>query len=205
MAKKKMVKFNVKNVKYALPDGSDGWDEPKDLAYASSISLEDEAEEQRFYGDGRILATVINDRGLSGALNVVDISDEYEEDMDRAKEISSGLATIQQRKFVKHALYYEVEAVEDDEQITIKNWLYGVKSGRPAETYDQTEDSINSNTYEYPLTILGTPLLNDDGSEEAKDDNGNTIQVYRVTKFPDDTDYDTFEDEVPEPNESSST
>lgn len=198
MAKTKMFKFNVKNVKYAVP--SNGvFGTPKDLAYANSISLEADYEETKLFGDGQILAILGDDKGKTGTLSVTNIEKEYEIDMKRALEVAGGLADIQQRSSVEHAIYFEVDAIEDGVGKTIKRWVFGVTTGKASESYEQTQDNPTINTYDYPLTVLGVNLKDEDGLEDYKDENGNTLKVFYLTAFPGDAGYDTFEDEVPVP------
>lgn len=199
MAKTKMFKFNIKNVKYAVKGTGGTYGTPKDLAYASSISLEANYDETNLYGDGQILAVLGDDKGKTGTLAVTNIEKEYEIDMKRSMEINGGLAEIQQRSSVEHAIYFEVDALEDGKSITIKNWLLNATTGKASETYNQTEDNPTINTYEYSLTVLGVNLKDSAGTADYKDENGNTVKVFRVTSFPGDTGYATFENTVPTP------
>lgn len=200
MAKTKMFKFNVKNVKYAVPV-SGVFGIPKDLAYANSISLEADYEETKLFGDGQILAVLGDDKGKTGTLSVINIEKEYEVDMKRAREIENGLADVQQRSSVEHAIYFEVDAIEDGVAKTIKRWVFGVTTGKASESYEQTQDSPTINTYDYPLTVLGTNLKDAAGTDDYKDENGNTIKVFYITSFPGDAGYATFEEAVPTPKE----
>jgi hypothetical protein len=47
------------------------------------------------------------------------------------------------------------------------------------------------------LTVLGTKLQDNLDAEDYKTANGNTVNVYRVIKYPEDTGYATFGDTVP--------
>jgi len=200
MAKTKMFKFNVKNVKYSVPLAG-VFGTPKDLAYANSISLEADYEETKLFGDGQILAVLGDDKGKTGTLSVINIEKEYEVDMKRAREIENGLADVQQRSSVEHAIYFEVDAIEDGVAKTIKRWVFGVTTGKASESYEQTQDSPTINTYDYPLTVLGTNLKDAAGTDDYKDENGNTIKVFYITSFPGDAGYATFEEAVPTPKE----
>lgn len=202
MAKTKMFKFNVKNVKYSVPVAG-VFGTPKDLAYANSISLEADYEETKLFGDGQILAVLGDDKGKTGTLSVINIEKEYELDMKRAREIDSGLADVQQRSSVEHALYFEVDAIENGVAKTIKRWVFGVTTGKASESYEQTQDSPTINTYDYSLNVLGTNLKNTAGTDDYKDENGNTIKVFYVTSFPGDAGYATFETAVPTPKEKA--
>ena len=198
MAKTKMFKFSVKNVKYAVPvDGVYGT--PEDLAYVNSISLEADYEETKLYGDGEVLGVLADDKGKTGILSVINIEKDYEIAMKRSMEIENGLAEIQQRSTVTHAIYFETNGLEDGVSKTIKRWLLGVSTGKASEAYNQTTDNPTINPFDYPLTVLGTNLLDNPGTSEYKDAQGNTIKIFSVTKFPEDAGYATFGDAVPIP------
>lgn len=198
MGKSKLFKFNVKNVKYAVP-ALGVYGAVKDLAYANSISLEADYNEIKLYGDGEILAVLGDDKGKTGTLSVTTIEKDYEVDMKRSMEAQSGLAEIQQRGSVEHAIYFETDAVKDGIAFTVKRWLFGVSTGKASETYSQTTDDPTINNYDYPLTILGTNLKKATGDDNYVDANGNTIRVFSLTAFPEDTDFATFGAAVPIP------
>lgn len=206
MGKTKLFKFNIKNVKYAIKDDTlDTFGAPKDLAYADSISLEADYEETKLYGDGQILAVLADDKGKTGSLSVINIEKHYEIDMKRSLEIDGGLAEVQQRSSVDHAIYFEVDALSNGTAITIKRWLFGVTTGKASEAYNQTTDSPTINNYEYPLTILGVNLQAGTGSADYVDENGNTVKVFSMTSFPEDTGYSTFGNAVPVPKVKAGT
>lgn len=198
MSKTKLIRFNVKNVKYATKTGGT-YGSPKDLAYANSISLEANYSEQKIYGDGEILAILGSDKGKTGTLSVTNVEKEYEIDMERAMNVDCGLADIQQRSSIEHAIYFETDGILNGQSITIKNWLFNVTTGKPSESYEQTKDDPTVNNYDYPLTVLGVNLLNAAGDADYTDSNGNTKKVYRVSSFPTDSGYSTFENSVPSP------
>ena len=194
----KLFKFNVKNVKYSIPVAG-VFGAVKDLGYANSISLEADYGETKVYGDGQIIAVLGDDEGKTGTLSAVVIEKAYEIDMKRALEAANGLAEVQQRGSVEHALYFEVDAIEDGVAITIKRWLFGVTTGKASETYSQTTDDPTINNYDYPLTILGVNLKASTGDDDAVDANGNTTRVFSLTAFPADAGYTTFDATVPIP------
>lgn len=196
--KNKIFKFNVKNVKYAVKSEA-VYGIVKELAYAESLSLEADYNETKLFGDGEVLAILGDDKGKTGTLGVTNIEDHYEIDMGRAKLIEGGIADIQQRNSVDHAIYYEIEALVEGDIITIKNWLYGCITGKANETYEQTKDDPTINTYDYSLSVLGNNLKNAAGTEDYVDENGNKIKVFRLTSYPGDAGYETFGDAVPVP------
>ena len=193
MAKTKMFKFNIKNVKFSIKDPETGtWGEFQDLAYANSLSLEADYNELVLYGDGQKLAVLPDDKGKTGVLSVTNIEKAYEIACGRMMEIDGGIAKVQQLKAVEHTLYYEVDAIENDERLTIKSVLYGCITGKPNETFNQTADDPTVNTYDYPLTNLGVELRAATGEDLYKDDKGNTIRVTEKVVYPGDPDYETF-------------
>lgn len=199
MAKTKLVRFNIKNLKYALLTAPKTYSAPVDLAYAVSIALEADYNETKIYGDGQVIAIIPDDKGKTGTLAVTNIEEVYEIACGRALAVSNATADIQQLNAVEHALYYEIEGIEDGVVKTIKRWIYGVISGKPNETYQQTEDDPTINPFEYPLTVLGQNIEALLSTDDYVNANGNTIKAWQLTSFPDDTNYATFGDTVPTP------
>jgi hypothetical protein len=201
MPKPTHLAFNVKNVKFAVETtpGSGTWGAPQDLALADALTLEADYSEQVIYGDGKPQAVIADDRGMTGNLITTAINPTYEIAMKRALEIEGGLADVQQSGTVKHCLYYEVEVQDTSGIKTIKAWLFGVYSGKPSETYNQTKEDPTINFYEHSLKIHGTKLQNALGTDDYVDANGNTLIVTRLVAWPEDTGYATFGDTVPTP------
>ena len=198
----KMLKFNVKNVKYALPDASGSYatSEIKPLGGAANLSLERQFSEQEIYEDGQITYVVPSDKGQNGTLGLVTLHDEYEIDMGRKMEVEGGIADVEQLGSVPHAIYFETSGLNENKQrITIKNWLFNVTSAAPSEGYEQDTENINPQNYSMTLNILGTLLMDSTGSAEYIDENGNTRRVTRLTSTPTDANYATFQDTVPTP------
>ena len=170
----------------------------KELAYANSISLEANYSESKLFGDGEVLGVLGNDKGKTGTISVVNIEDHYERDCGRLLTVHNAYADIQQRQSNEHYIYYETEAYEEGQVITIKNWLFGCVTGKASESYEQTTEDPVINNYEYALTVLGENLKNEDGSDNV-DDNGNTTKIFRMTSFPEDDGYTDFGDYIKMP------
>jgi len=198
MAKQKLFKFNIKNVKFAVRNELGTYETPQDLAYANSLALESTITEKELFGDGQVLAVVYSDKGFSGTLSVTNLEDAYEKACGRLFDVDGGVADIKQTKSVPHAIYYEVDAIADGERITIKSWLFNCTTGRASESYQQNQDDITVNYYDYPLKVLGEVLKDSTGTYEYIDDKGNRIYVTRLTAYPDSPGYETFGDAVPE-------
>ena len=198
MAKTKVVKFNVKNLKFSFATGG-VFAAPADLAYAVQVTLEADYNEKKLYGDGQIIGIIGDDKGKKGSIVVTNIEQAYEIACGRARLVQGGSAEVQQRKTIPHAIYFETDAFVDGDTVTFKNWLFEVITGKPSESYQQTEDDPTVNTYSYPLTALGTNLKAADGLTDYVDDKGNTVKVFRIVSAPEDTGYATFGDTVPTP------
>lgn len=189
---KTLVRFNIKNAAYALKT-TDGYDNPVPFGYSDSIALEADYAEKVIYGDGRKVATIPNDKGKTGRLILLALSELYELAMKRRMKTANGTAEIKQLASVEHAIYFETEYMNENQVLsTAKTVVYGVTSGRPSETFNQTTEDINNNNVEYPLTIKGVPLMDSAGTAAFKDEQGNEIWVWQETSLPEDTGYANF-------------
>ena len=198
--KTKLLRYNVKNVKYSIKKNDTEYGEVKDLAYADSISLEAQYEESTIYGDGEIIAVIPNDKGLKGKLKTININEQYEVDCGRLLPIDNGLASIQQRKTTEQAIYFEVDATTSGGKIqTIKNWIYGVTTTKPNEAFNQSKGAPTINQYEYNLTVKGEILKEADGNIHIDKTTGNTVKVYWIKSAPGANGYETFHENVPTP------
>lgn len=202
---KTLLRFNIKNAKYALKS-SNGYSAPVPFGYSDSIALEADYSEKVIYGDGKKILTIPNDKGKTGTLGLLTLDEAYEIAMKRRMKTSAGTAEIKQLASVEHAIYFETDYIEDDgEQKTAKTIIYGVTSGRPSQTYNQTTDDINNNNTDYPLTIKGVPLKASSGTEPYKDENGNIVYVWQETSIPGDTGYETFGATITDPKAPASS
>lgn len=191
--KKVLVRFNIKNAKYA-PETAEGWAPWQKFGYSDSISLEADYSEKAIYGDGRKVFTIPNDKGKTGTLTLLTVDDAYEIAMKRKMPTSKGLAEVKQMAAVSHALYFETEYMGEDNLVkTAKTIVYGVTSGRPSQVFNQTTDDINNNNVNYPLNIKGVPMKDASG-ELYKDADGNVVYVWQETSIPGDAGYETFGD-----------
>lgn len=200
MGKTKMVKYNVKNLKYSIPTAPKTYPAPSDIAYAVSVTLEADYNETKLYGDGIVIGIIGDDKGKTGGIGVTNIEDDYEVACGRSLALVDGeFADIQQRSTKEHAIYYEVNALVEGDVITVKYWMFGCITGKSSESYAQTEDDPTINTYEYPLTVLGQNLEANLATDDYVDSKGNNVRVFRMKSVPGDTNYATFGDTVPTP------
>lgn len=195
--KKSLVKFNVQNAKYALAEAPTA---PVPFGSARKIALEANSATKPIYGDGRVILTMVNDKGKTGTLTLNVVPDAYEVAMGRKMQTANGLADIKQTVNKRHHIYFEVcEIVKGDNDTdeihsVAKTWLYGVATTRPSESYEQTEDDTKESAFDLPLDIAGTPVLNADGTPYKV--NGVEIYAWQMTVTPGDPGYDTFGNEV---------
>jgi hypothetical protein len=198
---KTIVKFNVQNVKFAIKNG-DNWTPPSPMGTSMKISLEANSSQKNIFGDGKIIASIVNDKGKTGTLTLNNICADYEIAMGRKMKLSNGIADVKTIKSVEHCIYFETQGVTEDSKYPIaKTWLFGVTSTRPAESYDQNTDDVNESTFDLPLTIKGVSLKNAQG-ENYVDTDGNEYLVYQLTVEPGDDGYETFGDAVVIPTEN---
>lgn len=189
---KTLVRFNIKNAAYAIKT-STGYETPVPFGYSDSIALEADYAEKAIYGDGRKIVTIPNDKGKTGTLTLLTIDELYEIAMKRRMKTANGTAEIKQAASIEHAIYFETEFLDESgAQKTAKTIVYGVTSGRPSETFNQTTDDINNNNAAYSLNIKGAPLMDSTGATQYKDENGNAVYAWQETSVPGDAGYDNF-------------
>lgn len=129
MDKKTLVRFNVQNIKYALPDGEGGYATPVAYGTAISMALEPDSATKVIYGDGRRICSIVNERGKTGTMGTNNVSNDYEIAMGRKIKTAKGLADIKQQRLVSHAIYFETCGIDEEGGMPIaKTWLYGVTS-----------------------------------------------------------------------------
>lgn len=193
---KTLVRFNIQNIKYATMDAQEKYNTPVSYGTAIKMALEANSSIKDIFGDGRRICSIVNDKGKTGTMTTNNISDDYEVAMGRKIVTAVGLADIQQRKNVVHAIYFETSGLKGDGSMPLsKTWLFGVTSSRPSESYDQNTDDVNESSFDTPLVISGTNLLKADDTKFV-DDKGNEVLVWQLTVTPDDENFATFGDAV---------
>lgn len=189
---KTLVRFNIQNIKYATMDAQGTYGTPVSYGTAIKMALEANSSIKDIFGDGRRICSIVNDKGKTGTMTTNNISDDYEVAMGRKIVTAVGLADIQQRKNVVHAIYFETSGLKGDGSMPLsKTWLFGVTSSRPSESYDQNTDDVNESSFDTPLVISGTNLLKADDTKYV-DDKGNEVLVWQLTVTPDDENFADF-------------
>lgn len=191
--KKTLVRFNVQGVKWAmLVDGKYGT--PKSYGTATKIALEPDSSVKKIFGDGKRIASIINDKGKTSTLSTNNINDDFEVDMGRKMLLKKGIASIKQQKLPVFALYFETCGLDENNDMPLaKTWVYGVTSSTaPSESFDQNTDDINESTFDTALEIAGTELKDASGAVVKDPKTGRDVMVWQLTATPDDEDFDTF-------------
>ncbi|MBD5086696.1 MAG: hypothetical protein HDT32_05030 [Clostridiales bacterium] len=195
-----LVRFNIKNAKWALKLEDGKYEVPKSYGKISrKIAIEADSNTKKIFGDGECQAYIINDKGKSVVLTTNTLNNEFEQDMGRKMETAKGIASIKQQKVPTFALYFETEGVMPDGRMGIlaKSWLYGMKSPTaPSESFEQTTDDINETVYETSFEASGEILKDADGKEYKDEKTKCPVRVWLLTSTPDMPDFDTFGDTV---------
>ena len=196
--KKTLVRFNVQNNKFAVKGADGTYASPVAYGTAKKITLEADAAVKDLYGDGRRICGIVREKKKTGTLTTNNVSDEYEIAMARRVRTANGLAEIQQQREVEYAHYFETCGLDSDGGMPVaKTWVYGVTSQRPSETFDQDTEDVNESSFDTPLTIAGTELLDATGKKAYVDPvTGREVRVWQMTVVPGDPDYETFGDAV---------
>lgn len=199
---KTLIQFNVRNGQYAIKTNGSWSISP--LTWLNSFSKEKDMDTTPIYGDGEKQLTLVNDRGFTGTLGLTAQDEQYNKALGFNMTLANGTAEIQQLSSVEHCIYFETQYTgKDGITKTKKVWVFGVEATAPSETYEQNTESINQSTVEYGITIKGVNTLNATGEADYRDENGNTVKTFTLSKVPGDTGYDTFENTVPTPQVSA--
>lgn len=158
------VKFNIKNVHYALLTETDGtvtWGTPKAIPGAVSISLEASGEITPFYADGIVYYQASSNSGYEGDLEMALIPDDFRMDVLKEEKDDKGVlienANVETAKF---ALLFEF----DGDQKSVRHVLYNCTATRPSLTGETTEATKTPSTE--TLSISAAPLA--DGRVKVK-------------------------------------
>lgn len=159
------VKFNIKNVHYALlketEEGKVTWDAPVKIPGAVSIALDAKGEITPFYADGMVYYQTSSNTGYEGDLEMALIPDSFRTDVLMEKKDSKGVlienSNVETAKF---ALLFEF----DGDQKSVRHVLYNCTATRPSVEGETTDDTKKPTTE--TLSISAAPLA--DGNVKAK-------------------------------------
>lgn len=144
------VRYGIENVYYALESSSGGWDTPKALKGAVSLSLDTEGQTSTFYADNGAYATFGSNMGYTGDLEIACIEDEAAVDiLGYTKDSKDGVFEDNGTAKKKFALLFQIIGNEKDQKFA----FYECTADRPAMSANTVNDSIEPDTVTIPLTI----------------------------------------------------
>lgn len=193
---KNLIRFNVRNARYAFPTADGSWGDFAPFGTATKIAIENDETTKDVYGDGEVIIHYVNEKGKTATLTLNTLCNEYEIACGRKIMTADGLADIKPAKSTPHVVYFEICEMNGNNEISVaKVMLYNVTSSRPAESYDQNNGDINESTFDVPFIVGGVPMLAADGKVYV-DAKGNNVRVWQLLKTPDMEGYAEFGDTV---------
>ncbi len=174
--KKNKVKYNLKNVHYALLniDENDNvsFEKPVAIPGAVSISLDANGEPSNFYADGYAYFTINNNMGYEGDLEIAMVPESFRVDVLHEKlDDNNVLIEDSNTELANFALLFEF----DGDVKKIRHVLYKCAASRPSIESQTNEDEIEVKTE--TLSLKATPLAN--GYVKAKTGDDTSDAVYR--------------------------
>lgn len=155
------VKFNIKNVHYAVKTEENTYDTPVAIPGAVSLSLEQQGELTPFWADGIKYYTTSSNGGYEGDLEVALIPDQFREDVLGEVADSNGvLFENANTQTVEFALGFQIDG---DTKPTLF-WFYNCTATRPNIDATTTEDTKEPNTDTLSISCGSTS----DGTVRAK-------------------------------------
>lgn len=195
-----LVRFNIQNLKWALYENNK-YGQPQNYGTSKKIAIEADASVKPIYGDGKRIASIMNDKGKTAVWTTNNINDKFEIEMGRKLRIKQGIASVKQQEVKDFAFYFETSGLDENNSMPLaKTWVYGATSTvAPSESYEQTTDDVNESQYETPIEIGGIELKNADGTVYRNKKTGQAVRVWMLMSTPDCEDFDEFGDTVPIP------
>lgn len=174
--KKNKVKYNLKNVHYALltiaEDGTVSYGTPVPIPGAVSIGLDANGEPSNFYADGYAYYTISNNMGYEGDLEIAMVPESFRVDVLKesldANKVLVENANVETANF---ALMFEF----DGDVKKIRHCLYKCAASRPSIESQTNEDEIEVQTE--TLSLKATPLAN--GVVKSKTGDDTTDATYQ--------------------------
>ena len=161
---KNKVKFNLKNVHYALltlTNNVPSYGTPVAMPGAVSLSLDANGEPENFYADGIVYYVLNNNMGYDGDLELAMIPESFRTDaLGETLDSNGVLVESSESELAAFALLFEF----DGDQKHIRHVLYNCTASRPGIEGKTNEESREVQTE--TLTVKAAPLP--DGRVKAK-------------------------------------
>ena len=175
MGNNNKVKFNLKNVHYALlslsEQGVPSFGTPVAVPGAVSLSLDANGEPENFYADGRVYYVINNNMGYDGDLELAMIPESFRTDVLKEELDDNGvLIENSESELEPFALLFEF----DGDKKHIRHVLYNCAASRPGIEGKTNEESKEVQTE--TLTLKASPLP--DGKVKAKTGNSTDTATY---------------------------
>ena len=171
------VKFNLKNVHYALltlTGSTPSYGTPVAVPGAVSLSLDANGEPENFYADGLVYYVINNNMGYDGDLELAMIPESFRTDVLKETLDANGvLVENSESSLAAFALLFEF----DGDQKHIRHVLYNCAASRPGIEGKTNEESKEVQTE--TLAIKASPLP--DGTVKAK--TGDTTDTATYTAW----------------------
>jgi phi13 family phage major tail protein len=174
--KKNKVKFNLRNVHYAVctvdAQGNATFGTPVAMPGAVSLSLDPEGEPSKFYADGYAYYIISNNMGYEGDLELAMIPESFRTDVLK-EELDSNNVLVENANVetANFALLFEF----DGDVKKIRHVLYYCSAARPNIESQTKEDEIEVKTE--TISIKASPLGN--GLVKAKTGDDTTDETYQ--------------------------
>lgn len=171
-SKKNKVKFNIKNVHYALrTDDGTGYETPVAVPGAVSVSFDAKGELKPFYADGIAYYVTSSNGGYEGDLEMALIPDQFRLDILNEEKDKNCImvenVNAQTREF---ALGFDI----DGDFKSTRFWFLNCTATRPSTESSTAEDTIEPSTDKIKLTCAP----NTDGNVRVKTTEDTPEEIY---------------------------
>ncbi len=170
--KRNKVKFNIKNVHYALKeDNGTGYGKPVQVPGAVSVSFEAKGELSPFYADGIVYYVASSNGGYEGDLEMALIPDQFRVDiLGEEKDDNNVMVENTNAQTKAFALGFDI----DGDIGSTRFWFLNCTATRPSTESSTTEDKKEPTTDKISLTCAPNP----DGNVRTKTTEDTPSGVY---------------------------